>query len=202
MEVNALKKILPGQETSMQGVKDRDETGDLKEILAGCLKNKPSSQEKLYKKFYGYALATALKYSFSREEAVETVNDSFVKVFRNIGQFKPGADFKPWFRRIVVNTAIDQARTNRKHMFQLDISEVFSVEHPVDVLADLNAEEALELLKSLPALQRYVFNMYELDGYNHKEIASALEISESSSRTYLTRAKSKLRSLYKKYYQD
>lgn len=181
--------------------KDEQENSILAEILYGCYQKRPSSQEMLYKKFYGYAMGIALKYCCNREDAREVTNDSFIKVFQHIKKFDPSAPFKPWFRRIVVNSSIDKIRTNKKFQHHLEIDDVREV-YPVDIESDLSAEEAYNLLEKLPALHRCVFNMYEIDGYHHHEIAAMLEIPESSSRTYLTRAKTRLRQLYQKYELD
>lgn len=175
----------------------------LKEIIDGCCDNRSSCQERLYKMFYGYALAVALEYCYNREDAVEVVNDSFIKVFKNIGSFVTSKPFKPWLRRIVVNTSIDKVRAKKRFQRHLKIEEeIENVSRPVTVESDLTVKQIHDLLHELSDVQRYVFNLYELEGYSHQEIANKLDIAESSSRTYLTRAKSKLRVLYKKLFVE
>jgi RNA polymerase sigma factor (sigma-70 family) len=198
VEGNVLKNARQGN--IWESIDNRDDV--LKNILAGCIRNDSSCQEKLYKRYYGYAMSVALKYCYKREDAMEAVNDSFVKVFSKISQFNIESQFKPWFRRIIVNSAIDLIRANRKHAYQMDIEDAHFIECPVSVVSDLNTEQVLELLNHLPPLQRYAFNMYEIDGYSHQEIADLLGIPESSSRTHLARAKARLRMLYKKYYVE
>lgn len=176
-----------------------DEQRILAEIIDGCRANKSSSQEKLYKKFYGYALAVALTYCCTREDAVEVVNDSFIKVFKNIRTFISSEPFRPWLRKIVVHTSIDKIRANKKFHHHVEAEDMQQASR-VDIESDLTAKQMYALLNELPDLLRLVFNMYEIEGYSHREIAARLEIAESSSRTYLTRAKARLRHLYRKFF--
>lgn len=165
-------------------------------LMEGCRAGDPSSQERLYKRFYGYAMAVALAYSRGREDAVEVVNDSFMKVFDKADSFVTSDPFKPWLRRIVINTAIDQGRRMKRFdAAPLDqLAEPESSQAPID--SNLHAREILSLLQELPDAHRFVFNMYEIEGYSHREIAKRLGIAESSSRTYLVRAREQLKQLY------
>ncbi|GEM_PF-492231 len=175
----------------------RQQEQDLTAIIRGCQREDESSQEQLYKKYYGYALSVSMKYCLNREDATEVVNDSFMKVFKHISQFDIERPFKPWLRKIVVNASIDKIRKNPEN--HLDIEDVpLSLPQLVD--SDLKIKETLQLLKFLPEMHRTVFNMYEIDGYSHKEISEELGIGESSSRTYLLRAKNQLRELYNKHF--
>lgn len=178
------------------------EAEEVRQLMEGCRSGDGSCQERLYKKFYGYAMAVALAYSREREDAIEVVNDSFMKVFEKADSFVTSDPFKPWLRRIVINTAIDKGR--RLKRFQaapLDqVAEPEGVRPPVD--SDLHAREILSLLRELPDTHRFVFNMYEIEGYSHREIARKIGIAESSSRTYLVRAKDRLKELYRQREQE
>lgn len=179
-----------------------DDNGNvgLDEIIQGCLRNKEKSQEMLYKRFFGYALRVALIYNKNRENALETVNDSFVKVFNQIGRFDNTMPFKNWLSRIVVNTSIDRFRKSRKEI-QFDDKETFFVpDESPSILTQLSAEDILGLLNRLPEIHRMVFSLYEIEGYTHDEISSLLNITESTSRVYLTRAKKRLRELFEKLF--
>jgi len=141
-------------------------------------------------------MGVALSYSRSREDALEVVNDSFMKVFKHIESYQRSEPFKPWFRKIVVNTAIDKARAGNRFEQHVDI-DATEKSSSVNVEAELNVRQIYQILNELPDLLRFVFNMYEIEGYSHREISRQLDIAESSSRTYLTRAKAQLRQLYK-----
>lgn len=148
-------------------------------------------------------MSAALAYSPTRDDALEVVNDSFMKVFEHIDRFESGDRFKPWLRRIVINTAIDQSRKMKRFNQHSDLdTDQLQELSPVSVEAQMNEKQILKLLNDLPDLLRFVFNMYELEGYSHREIADKLSIAESSSRTYLTRAKNRLRTLYEERFNE
>ena len=165
-------------------------------LIDGCFRRDPSSQERLYKLYYGYALAIALKYCLNRDDAIEVVNDSFMKVFQKIETYDRSRPFRPWLSRIVINRSIDM---RRRHFRPHHNIEEIPIQGEISADDGLNVKEIHQLLEKLPDLQRFVFNMYEIDGYSHREIAEMLDIAESSSRTYLTRAKTRLRALYRKH---
>lgn len=195
MEKSSIKKI-PNQAGCILPFRVIDsEEKMIKQIIAGCREKNPDSQKQLYKKFYGYALGVSLTYCPARADADEVVNDCFMKVFDNIKSFDTSRPFKPWLRRIVVNTSIDKARSNKRFQKHVELDKT-PLESTMDIEADLNAKQIYKMLNKLPELLRFVFNMYEIEGYSHREIAEKLGIAESSSRTYLTRAKSQLRVIY------
>lgn len=174
-----------------------DTNTHLKKILAKCEKGNVFHQEMLYKHFYGYGLSICRLYTYSDDDAVTILNDSFLKVFSTIEKkgYNNGIPFKNWLRRILINTAIDNYRKNSKHYYHLEVEEAVIVEAEINVIEDLTVKDILKLLDQLPEYHRIVFNMYELQGFSHKEIAQKLEIGESTSRVFLTRAKKKLRVL-------
>ncbi|HEY1008913.1 MAG: RNA polymerase sigma factor [Daejeonella sp.] len=163
------------------------------ELIQKCKQGNLRHQEALYMRFYSYAMGVGLRYLPDRDDALEVVNDSFIKVFKSIESFKNEQNFKPWLRRIVVNTALDRRRKDLKHQNQLALEDAEYVSFAPQAIAHLNSQDILKLLDTLPYVQRTVFNMYEIDGYNHEEIGELLQISASSSRVNLSRAKEKLR---------
>jgi RNA polymerase sigma-70 factor (ECF subfamily) len=151
------------------------------------------SIELLYKQFYGFAMSIALRYTNSRDEACEIVNDSFMKAFDRIKQYQIENSFKGWFRRIIVNTSIDYYRKNSRYTSIMDIEKAESESYSPDIIDQLTFEDILGLIRSLPEILRIVFNLYEIEGYDHNEIGEKLGIPASTSRTYLARSKKKLR---------
>lgn len=151
------------------------------------------SIELLYKQFYGYAMSVALRYSNSREEACEIINDSFMKAFDKLDQYDNQNSFKGWLRRILINTSIDYYRKNIKHTAVMDIEKADTETLDPDIIDQLSANDILGALRDLPEILRIIFNMYEIEGYSHNEISEQLGIPSSTSRTYLARAKKKLR---------
>jgi len=175
------------------------------EVIRGCLRNDNKSKEMVYKSYYGYLIGVILRYVNERNDAEELVNDSFIKIFKNIGQFsfpknetEAQKAFKGWMARISSRTAIDFLRTKKTHVYVDDITEQQQPVTSVNAITHLNVQDILKLLNALPEVQRLVFNMYEIEGFSHDEISKMLNIPESSCRVYLTRAKNKLRNLYSK----
>mgnify|MGYP003536871212 FL=1 len=98
--------------------------------------------------------------------------------------------------RIAVNTSIDSLRSRKKSLMLDDVSEQDMLEHAVVIKDNLGTGDILALLDHLPEIQRSIFNLFEIEGYSHDEIGKLMGIPESTSRTYLTRAKQRLRKLY------
>jgi RNA polymerase sigma factor (sigma-70 family) len=165
------------------------------EIVSKCKTGSLKYQELLYKQFYGYAMGISARYSLSQDDALEVVNDAFIKVFNNIGTYNTDKPFRAWLRTIVVNTAIDRRRKELKHQANTDLDTAYSIGTSAQAIENLNAQDILKLMKHLPQIQLTIFNMYEIDGYNHDEIGKILNLPASSSRVYLSRAKDKLRQL-------
>jgi len=176
----------------------------LTDVLAGCLRSHRQSQEQLYRQFYGYAMSVCLRYSHSRESAVEVLNDGFLKVFTHLDQYNPAQPFKGWLRRILVNTAIDHYRQEVRHQQTelVDESRYVLVSESVDVCSQLAHEDLLRLIQCLSPAYRMVFNLYVMDGFTHDEIAAQLGISAGASKSNLARARENLRQLLKRLNHD
>ena len=169
---------------------------NLEAIIQGCIRKTEKSQEKLYKKFFGYALGVALIYNHQRIDALEVVNDSFVKVFSKIGKYDTSKPFVAWLRKIVIYTSIDNLRRNKKEYQFIEAEKLSIQDETSDTISQLAAQDIIVILNQLPLLHKTIFCLYEIEGYSHEEIAGQLGIPTSSSRVYLTRAKKQLRELF------
>ena len=165
------------------------------EIISHCKTGSLKYQELLYKLFYGYAMGIALRYCLTRDDALEVVNDAFIKVFNSISNYNNDKPFKAWFRTIVVNTAIDRRRKDLKFLANVELEHASLLGNNAVAIENLNAQDIIKLMNELPPIQLTIFNLYEIDGYSHEEIAVLLAMPASSSRVYLSRAKEKLRTL-------
>ncbi len=174
------------------------------QLIKACKKGQLKAQEMLYKQFFGYAMSVCLCYAYSREEAGEILNDGFMKVFEKIDSYQGqrAESFRAWLRRIFINTAIDYQRRNQKHQQMYALEDIKFTDEIASALDTLQAEDLLKLMHQLPQLLRMVFNLYEIEGYSHAEIAEVLSITESSSRTYLVRAKKKLRQAFEIFFAE
>ena len=165
-------------------------------IIEGCLAQDPKCQKLLYEHYFGYGMNICLRYSKNREEAEEILHNSFLKVFNRLDSFKNDLEFRPWLRRILINASIDYYRVQHKHhhLSIENIEEVGSEEMPYPVISP--NEDMLPLVQKLPPAYRMVFNLFVMEGYKHREIAELLSISVPTSKSNLTRAKVKLKTLY------
>lgn len=168
-------------------------------ILQGCRRGNRNSQRKLYEHFYGYAFNICLRYAKNREEAVEILNDAFLKMFINLDKYDAAFPFKSWLRRILINSAIDYHRRNNKLATYLELNAAADVAHEEMPMPALSPnEDVLPILQKLSPEYRLVFNLFVMEDYKHHEIAEMLGISVSTSRSNLARAKEKLRTFLEK----
>jgi len=171
------------------------------ELIKGCIAGNGRSQEMLYKRFFSFAMSVCIRYAVNQDDAMEIVNDSFIKVFDNLKNFDTSRDFKSWFTQILVNTIIDNYRKNFKHNKVLPEEYLpETIEREDTYVQNISIKDILKLLSQLPENYRIIFNLYEIEGYSHEEIGKLTGIATSTSRAKLTRAKKMLRKLYEKYF--
>ena len=164
-------------------------------LIEGCKQGDRESQHMLYKHYYGYCMSICIRYSQSEDEAKEILNDAFFKVFTKIDQYDKNKPFRGWLRRIVINTAIDHFRSNKKHYYHTDIDEEAERLEVANVETDLSYKEILSLVQKLSPMYRTVFSMYVIDGYSHEDIAQELSISVGTSKSNLSKARANLRKM-------
>jgi RNA polymerase sigma-70 factor (ECF subfamily) len=140
-------------------------------------------------------MSVCLRYSKTREEAIEILNDGFYKIFTKLGKHDKTFSFKGWLRKVMINSAIDYFRRNEKHYNGLDISYLKYSPTTVSVIDDLSEQEIVEAIRQLPPSYRIVFNLYVIEGFNHEEIASQLSIGVGTSKSNLAMARNKLRKI-------
>ncbi len=139
-----------------------------------------------------------MPYSKSKEEAEEIADDAFLKVFKNLNTYDMDLSFKGWFRRILINSAIDYYRRNKKHNKSVDLDHAPEIESFDNNIIDiLSVNEIMQVVQGLPPAYKIVFNLYVLEGYKHREIAKQLNISEGTSKSNLSKAIAKLKSKLK-----
>ncbi len=165
------------------------------QIIQGCRKQARSSQNAMYRLYYGYGMSICIRYVKSEFDARSVLNEGFLKVFRNINKYDIEHPFKPWFRRILVNTAINYLKKQRKFKMEISLEEANNHATREDILSRISYKELMEMVQSLSTAYRTVFNMYVIDGFKHEEIAKLLGISISTSKSNLTRARAKLQQL-------
>lgn len=164
-------------------------------LIKNCLKRDRKSQQLLYKKFYGYAMGICLRYTNNRDEAVEVLNQGFLKVFTHIDRFDLERPFKSWLGRIMMNASIDNYRSNLRTAYFEDIEEVDDVGDVNLSDSNLNYNDLLTMIQQLPPAYRTVFSLFAIDGYAHEEIGELLQISVGASKSNLHKARKKLKQM-------
>ena len=158
-------------------------------VIEGCKKGKQRYQEELYHMLAPKMYGLCLKYANDRDDAKDIMQDAFIKVFQKIDQYSEKGSFEGWVRRIMVNTALEKYRS-QVDTFSLDERMPLSDEGlQSSVIENLTADDLLGLVQTLTPQYRMVFNLYAIEGYNHKEIGEMLGISEGTSKSNLSRAR-------------
>jgi RNA polymerase sigma-70 factor (ECF subfamily) len=134
-------------------------------------------------------LTVCLRYAADKMEAEDILQDAFIKVYRNISQFKFEGSFEGWIRRIVVNTALKHCQKKKIKFDEVkpDASNAGSLEP--SAYTHLNEAELMKMINNLPDGYKIVFNLHVIEGYSHDEIAKMLNIQESTSRSQLVKAR-------------
>lgn len=149
--------------------------------------------------FYAYGMSITLRYADSRDEAAEILNDAFMKVFTNIRDFDTSRAFKPWLRRIIINTAINHYHRNKESSQIEDIDAADkNLSRAERIISGISYDEIIEMVQQLTPAYRTVFNLYVIEGFKHKEIAEMLDIAVGTSKSNLSKAKKNLQSILEK----
>lgn len=165
-------------------------------LIAALSRQERWAQQQLYEQYYGRMMGVCLRYAGSRDEALDLLHEGFIKVFQNIGRYKAGTSLPAWIRTIMVNTCIDYyRRTIRRRTEDITEANYLSNDDP-DALSHLTEQEILAAVQELSPAYRAVFNLYVVEGYSHKEIGDALQITESTSRSNLVKARIKLKEYF------
>ena len=162
------------------------------ELIKQCIKNDRTAQNELFRKYKDTLFFTSLKYCRNEADAEDNLHDAFITIFQNIKTYKNQGSFEGWMKRITIFKAIDKYKTTKP--INVEIKDHI-LEETVEVEENTNhsLEELLKIIQELPDQYRLVFNLYQLDGYSHKEIADLLKISEGTSKSNYHRAKLILR---------
>ena len=140
-------------------------------------------------------MSICYRYVSDKEEAHYIFNNAFLKIFENIHKYNPDRDFKPWFKTIMANTAINHIKKMNKFKVETSTDVLENLPTKEDILSKISFDELVATIQSLSISYRTVFNMYVMDGFKHEEIAKKLGISIGTSKSNLSRAKMKLREI-------
>ncbi|MEN8251504.1 MAG: RNA polymerase sigma factor [Bacteroidota bacterium] len=157
-------------------------------LIQRCCDGDRTAYRELYDYTAGELLAIAIRYMRSKQEAEDVLQEAYIKIFKNLASFNRQASVKTWMIRIVINTSLNTLRKDQ-HVSSWDLSIVEDKEFNELPLDQFEYSELLGFIHQLPVGCKSVFNLYAIEGYNHKEIAGMLEISEGTSKSQYHRAK-------------
>lgn len=159
------------------------------EIIKGCIDGKRKSQEQLYKLYSKKMFGLCLYYTKDYTAAEDIVQEGFVKIFKNIKQFKNKGSFEGWIRKIIINTALEKYR-KQHHLYAVNDIENYAEDYSYDAIMDyISAKDLIRIIKELSPQYKMVFSLYAIEGYSHKEISEKLGISIGTSKSNLSRAR-------------
>jgi RNA polymerase sigma factor (sigma-70 family) len=166
------------------------------ELVRGCVKKDPAAQRVLFERFSRKMMGVCIRYADRREEADDMLQNGFIKVFEKIEMFKSLGSLEGWIRRIMVNESLTYLRKNKAAKMNIDIEDAkYLVPGNSHVGEAINEKDLLKMIQQLPTGFRTVFNMYAIEGYSHKEIAEQLGITEGTSKSQYSRAKTHLQGM-------
>ncbi|SFW75225.1 RNA polymerase sigma-70 factor, ECF subfamily [Sinomicrobium oceani] len=168
------------------------------DLIEKCRNNDRKAQWVLYRKYCDAMFCVAKRYLPNREDAEDAVQESFIRVFRKLHQYREEVAFGAWLKRIVINYCLDKIKLEKEKLLSLDEIYPQPVEDdPGGWMVDdhVRPKMVIRAMEQLPDSCRYVVMLFLLEGYDHEEIAQIMGITEVNSRTLLFRGKKKLKEL-------
>lgn len=161
-----------------------------KELIDQCLKGNPKAQEALYRRFSPRMYGVCLRYARSTMEADDILQEAFIRIFKFLKDYRQQGSFDGWVHRVVVNTAINYYRSKVHEWAEISIDKAG---HQDDLQSsdvdNFTRDDLLKVIQELPEGYRMVLNLYIVEGYSHQEIGNLMGISESTSKSQLSRAR-------------
>lgn len=162
------------------------------ELIQCCCKQDAKAQQQLYDTFAPRMYAIALRYTKMEQEAEDILQEAFLKVFKNIENFRKDSSLAYWIKRIVINTALNHQRSKLYLYPMVDINDLNQHSVNESAISSLSQQELMDMVRRLPSGCQVIFNLYAIEGFKHHEIATMLELSEGTSKSQYARAKSLL----------
>jgi len=172
----------------------------IENLILKCKQQDKKAQEILYRRYSPKFFVLCLKYSSSYEQAKDSLQDGFIKIFQNISKYTEKGSFEGWMTRVIINNALREYQN--KTVFT-KIEDDYFEEAEIEIEdEELSFDFLMNLIQKLPDQYRLVFNLYAMDGYSHKEISKSLNISIGTSKSNLARARKKLQENIESYKVD
>ncbi|MDP2526944.1 RNA polymerase sigma factor [Maribacter dokdonensis] len=167
-------------------------------VVEKCKANDRAAQLQLYRKYCDGMFVVAKRFVKNADDAEDVLQESFIKAFQKIHQYKGEVTFGAWLKRIVVNKSIDFLKS-KKDKVSIDEQDmqIVAEDDNWNVSAVISIDEVRLAIDQLQEKYKYVVLMFLVEGYDHQEIAEVLNISSSACRTRLSRGKNQLKELLK-----
>ena len=166
------------------------------EIVEGCIKKNKLAQKELYDRFAKKMMGVCLRYCDNQEEGEDVLQNGFLYIFDKIDTYRGTGSLEGWIRKIIVNTALTSIRKNKKLEMNVDLNSVeYGIEDQSHLGENMAAKELFKIIQTLPVGFKTVFNLHAIEGYSHKEIAEMLGITEGTSKSQYSRAKTYLQKI-------
>ncbi len=177
-------------------------SSELEKIVKGCISGNREAQQGLFKAFSEDLFGVCLYYSRNYAEAEDVLHDGFLKIFRKIEQVKNINSLLAWMKKVMINTALEKYRRNH-HLYLVGNSNELEQDiDPNDFFSEISARDLIKMIQDLSPQYRLTFNLYAIEGYSHREISEMMGISEGTSKSNLSRARSILQEKVKKFFGD
>lgn len=170
---------------------------DQEKLIKDCIKNKRKAQKKLYEYYASTLLGICFRYFPHNDIAHDILQESFIKIFKNLKEFKGHGSFEGWMKRICINTALSELRKKNKLIFK----EEFEME-ALKLETTGNENDIISLITKLPDGYREIFNLHGIEGYSFKEIAQLVDLTEGNVRVKYHRARKKMQEILEKYFME
>lgn len=166
-----------------------------KELVLKCLAGQTAAQKQMYSRYASTLYAICMRYAKNTENAKDLLQEAFIKVFDGLKYFRFEGSFEGWAKRVTVNTCLDYNKKLKAEPFNEELEEHVQIGEGEKITQQLQMNDLIALLQKLPVGYRTVFNLYAIEGYSHNEIAEAMGITESTSKTQLFKARKMLQLL-------
>ncbi|MGO3182363.1 MAG: RNA polymerase sigma factor [Aequorivita sp.] len=163
-----------------------------KKLIKQCIKNDRTAQNELFRQYKDTLFFISLKYCRNEADAEDNLHDTFITIFQKINTYKNKGSFEGWMKRICIYKAIDKYKVRKPVNIEIN-NDILEDKVETEEDPDITLDQLLRFIQELPDQYRLVFNLYQMDGFSHKEIASLLNISEGTSKSNYHRAKLALR---------
>lgn len=162
---------------------------NIEQLIKNCIAGNRKSQKRLYDMFASKMMVVSYRYSKSKMEAEDILQEAFIKVFKNLEGLRDYSNIGGWVKRIVINTALNYQRSKLYLYPMVDVSDLKMMDETHSDLANYHFKELIKMIQELPLGCQVIFNLYAIEGYTHKEIAEKLQVSEGTSKSQYARAR-------------